>query len=80
MVKLADLEDIKKKTYDLNVSKAKHFVDIPTKFSKQSDKVFSKLDCKNTKFNTGNSFFLYQLRYANVKLCFKESSQNKEES
>ena len=31
MFKHADLEDITKEIYNLNVSKAKYFVDIPTK-------------------------------------------------
>ena len=51
MLKHAKLEEIKKEIYNLNVSKSKYFVDIPTKTSKQSDEIFSKLDCKNTYFS-----------------------------
>ena len=45
MFKYANLEDIMKEIYNLNLSKAKYFVDIPTKIIKQSDRFFSKFDC-----------------------------------
>ena len=68
------LEDVKKVTRELDITKASQLLDIPTKIIKQNADIFSEFFFVNTNHFINNSSFPEQLKLADVKPVFKKSS------
>ena len=74
------LEDVKKVTRELDISKASQLLDIPTKIIKQNADIFSEFFFVNINHSINNSAFPEQLKWANVKPVFKKNSRNVKEN
>ena len=74
------LEDVKKVTRELDISKASQLLDIPTKIIKQNADIFSEFFCVNINHSVSNSSFPDQLKWADVKPVFKKNSRTVKEN
>ena len=74
------LEDVKKVTRELDISKAMQPLDIPTKTIKQNADIFSQLFFVNINHSINNSTFPEHLKWGDVKTVFKENSRNDKEN
>ena len=74
------LEDVKKVTRELDISKASQLLDIPTKIIKQNADIFSEFFCVNINHSVSNSSFPDQLKWADVKQVFKKNSRTVKEN
>ena len=74
------LEDVKKVTRELDISKASQLLDIPTKIFKQNADIFSEFFFVNINHSMNNSTFPEQLKWADVKPVFKKNSRTDKEN
>ena len=74
------LEDVKKVTRELDISKASQLLDIPTKIIKQNADIFSEFFFVNINHSINNSTFPDQLKWADVKPVFKKNSRTVKEN
>ena len=74
------LEDVKKVTRELDISKAFQPLDIPAKFIKQNADIFSEFFYVNINNSINNSSFPDQLKWADVKPVFKKKSRTVKEN
>ena len=68
--KNVSLEDVKKVTRKLDVTKASQLLDIPTKIIKQNADIFSEFFFVNVNHSINNSTFAEQLKWADAKPVF----------
>ena len=74
------LEDVKKVTQELDISKASQLLDIPTKIIKQNSDIFSEFFFVDSNHSINNSTFPEQLKWADVKPVFQKNSRNVKEN
>ena len=74
------LEDVKKVTRELDISKASQLLNIPTKIIKQNADVFSEFFFVSINHSINNSTFPEQLKWADVKPVFKKNSRTDKEN
>ena len=74
------LEDVKKVTRELDITKASQLLDIPTKIIKQNADIFSEFFFININHSINNSTFPQQLKWADVKPVFKKNSRTDKEN
>ena len=74
------LEDVKKVTRELDISKASQLLDIPTKIIKQNADIFAEFFFVNINHSINNSTLPEQLKWADVKPVFKKNSRNVKEN
>ena len=74
------LDDVKKVTRELDVSKASQPLDIPTKIIRQNADIFSEFFFANINHSINNSTFPDQLKWADVKPVFKKNSRTVKEN
>ena len=72
------LEDVKKVTRELDISKVSQLLDIPTNIIKQNADIFSEFFFVNISHSIYNSTFLEWLKWADVKPVFKKNSRTNE--
>ena len=78
--KNVSLEDVKKVTRGLDITKASQLLDIPTKIIKQNADIFSEFFFVNINHSISNSTFPEQLKWADVKPVFKKNSRTDKEN
>ena len=78
--KNVSLEDVKKVTRGLDITKASQLLDIPTKIIKQNADIFSEFFFININHSINNSTFPQQLKWADVKPVFKKNSRTDKEN
>ena len=74
------LEDVKKVTRELDITKAFQLLDIPTKIIKQNADIFSGFFFVNINHSISNSTFPEQLKWADVRPVFKKNSRTDKEN
>ena len=74
------LEDVKKLTRELDITKASQLLDIPTKIIKQNADIFSEFFFVNINHSISNSTFPEQLKWADVRPVFKKNSRTDKEN
>ena len=74
------LEDVKKVTRELDISKTSQVLDIPTKIIEQNADIFSEFFFVNINHSINNSTFPEELKWADVKPVFKKNSRNVKET
>ena len=74
------LEDVKKVTRELDITKASQLLDIPTKIIKQNADSFSEFFFVNINHSTNNNTFPEQLKLADVKPIFKKNLRTDKEN
>ena len=81
-VENGSLEDVKKVTRELDITKASQLLDIPTKIIKQNAVIFSEFFVVNINhsLSISNSTFPEQLKLAYVKPVFKKNSRSGKEN
>ena len=78
--KNVSLEDVKKVTRGLDITKASQLLDIPTKIIKQNADIFYEFFFINFNHSINNSTFPQQLKWADVKPVFKKNSRTDKEN
>ena len=74
------IEDIKKVTGELDISKAAQLLDIPTKIVKENADIFSEFFFVSINQSINNSIFPEQLKWADVKPAFKKNLRTDKEN
>ena len=74
------LENVKKVTRELDISKTSQLLDIPTKIIKKNAGIFSEFFFDNINHSINNSTFPDQLKWADVKPVFKKNSRTVKEN
>ena len=74
------LEDVRKVTRELDITKASQLQDIPTKIIKQNADFFSEFFFVNINHSINKSTFSEQLKWVDVKLVFKKNSRTDKEN
>ena len=69
------IEDVKKVTRELDVTKASQLLDIPTKIIKQNADIFSEFFFVSINHSINNSTFPEQLKWVDLKPVFKKNSR-----
>ena len=75
-----NLEDVKKVTRELDISKASQLLDVLTKIINQIAGIFSEFFFVNINHSINNSTFPDQLKWADVKPVFKKNSRTVKEN